>query len=369
MPAQPIPLAAHLSASLLLAFFAALLLRHDPRPYLRLWSAAWVAQALAVAVTAAPAGTFASGAHALFAASYAALVIGAARSDARGSSGFRPALAVAAVAAWALLAPRLLPDQQLLAGERALLALAHGAAALVLWPLRETQAMGLRLTTTALALRALVDLGAAAASLGAAGIGLLAFVPGAELLLSLAIALGLGLTVSDAAQFALATTHQQLKEAEHRLKVLGETDALTGCFNRRVFRELVDDLRSSGQAQHGVVLLVDVEGLRAVNERDGQAAGDDLLRHTAEAIRGRTRATDIVVRWGGGTFIVVIPGAGRSEGDARREQLADAIGEQRLPAALSASVYGPGVDILLAVEDAERGLVGAVRPDDGRALG
>jgi diguanylate cyclase (GGDEF)-like protein len=162
------------------------------------------------------------------------------------------------------------------------------------------------------------------------------------------------LAVGESAQWGLTATQQQLKEAQHRLKVLGETDPLTGCFNRQVFRELVDDLRSGGRGQHGVVLLVDLEGFRALNEREGQAGGDDALRRAAEAIRSRTRATDVLVRWGGDEFVLVLQGVGRSEAQARRAEIAEALGRAGLSARSGVGVYGPGSDIMAAVQEAER---------------
>jgi GGDEF domain-containing protein len=107
------------------------------------------------------------------------------------------------------------------------------------------------------------------------------------------------LTVMEANQWALSAMNAQLREAEHRLKVLAETDPLTGCFNRRVFRDLVDDLRAHHESPRGVVLMLDMDGLKGINDRHGHAAGDSAIREVAEAIRSRTRTTDLVVRWGG----------------------------------------------------------------------
>ena len=71
-----------------------------------------------------------------------------------------------------------------------------------------------------------------------------AIAPFNVLLLQTLMAFGMVLTVMEEGQRALHSANDQLREAERRLKILAETDPLTGCFNRRVFRELVDDLRA-----------------------------------------------------------------------------------------------------------------------------
>src|SRR6185436_16426952 len=109
--------------------------------------------------------------------------------------------------------------------------------------------MGLRLTINVLALLGLLHCGHAAAFAWTPSdaVGLtayLAMAPFSIVLLQMLLGLGMVLAVMEATQWALATTNEQLKEAQRRLKVLAETDAMTGCFNRRVFRDLVDDIRA-----------------------------------------------------------------------------------------------------------------------------
>jgi diguanylate cyclase len=170
------------------------------------------------------------------------------------------------------------------------------------------------------------------------------------------LGLGMVLAVMEAAQWALATTNEQLREAERRLKALAQTDPLTGCFNRRVFRELVDDVRARSGSEAGVVTLLDMDGLKAINDRHGHSAGDDAIRSMAEAIRSRTRTTDVIVRWGGDEFVVVIPGASSAEGEGRRAQIMAAIIEAGLSASAGLAVYGPDRDIMAAVQEADEAM-------------
>jgi diguanylate cyclase (GGDEF)-like protein len=58
-----------------------------------------------------------------------------------------------------------------------------------------------------------------------------------------------------------------------------------------------------------VIAYIDVVGLKAVNDTDGHAAGDALLQHAVNAIRGHLRSYDLIVRIGGDEFLSVMSGA------------------------------------------------------------
>jgi diguanylate cyclase (GGDEF)-like protein len=358
--------AAHLAGSVVLALFFLLLARHDPRPYLRAWTAAWIAQVLSLAALLVSnlRGWHASLSLYLFLeAGHGLLIVAAAQNYATGQGPRRShAAAVMALAVWSGIAPFLFSgDNALHAAQHAILALAYLSAAAILWPLREPAGMGLRLTTNVLGLLGLVYVQHATAfawteRAEATLVPYLEVAPFSILLLQMLLGLGMVLAVMEAAQWALATTNEQLREAERRLKALAQTDPLTGCFNRRVFRELVDDVRARSGSEAGVVTLLDMDGLKAINDRHGHSAGDDAIRSMAEAIRSRTRTTDVIVRWGGDEFVVVIPGASSAEGEGRRAQIMAAIIEAGLSASAGLAVYGPDRDIMAAVQEADEAM-------------
>jgi diguanylate cyclase (GGDEF)-like protein len=220
--------------------------------------------------------------------------------------------------------------------------------------------MGLRLTTNVLGLVGLLyalwaGLLLWAVRPEAGSPAYLEAAPFTVLFLQTLLGLGMVLAVMEATQWALATTNEQLKDAERRLKVLAETDPLTGCFNRRVFRDLVDEARAQG-ASGGEVLMIDMDGLKAINDRDGHSAGDDAIRRLADAIKSRTRTTDVLVRWGGDEFVVVLPGASHAEGEGRRAQIAAAVAEAGFQASAGLASYGADRDIMAAVEEADRAM-------------
>lgn len=355
---------AQLAASLALALLFGLLARQDGRPYLRDWTAAWVAQALAVAAPAALLGGGLPGGLRLYLfleLASAILILVAALEYARGLGPARlRALALLGAALWSGVSQLVWSASPLglWAARSVSIALTLLAAAATLWRLREPGGMGLRLTTNALGLLGLLHL--LSAGFLAEPLRALAdsragpVIWSLMLFLQLTLGVGASIAVLEGAQFALATTAAQLKEAQHRLKAMAETDPLTGCFNRRVFRELVDDLRAGQGVQEGVVILVDLDGIKALNEAKGHAAGDHAIRSVAEAIRSRTRDSDIFVRWGGDEFVVVIPGAGRDEGEGRQDQIAAALREAGLAASAGLAVYDARTDILAAVDEADR---------------
>ncbi|HEX8754472.1 MAG TPA: EAL domain-containing protein [Solirubrobacterales bacterium] len=99
------------------------------------------------------------------------------------------------------------------------------------------------------------------------------------------------------------------EKTEIELRYLADHDSLTGLLNRRRFREELDHqvaftARYGGQ---GAIMIIDIDGLKEVNDRLGHQPGDDLIRGVAEVLRERVRTTDIVARLSGDEFAVLMP--------------------------------------------------------------
>jgi diguanylate cyclase (GGDEF)-like protein len=88
------------------------------------------------------------------------------------------------------------------------------------------------------------------------------------------------------------------------------TDELTGARRRGVgIEELQSEMeRARRQGDSLVAAYVDVDGLKAVNDRQGHVAGDRLLRSVADGLRSRMRSYDLLMRLGGDEFLCVLPG-------------------------------------------------------------
>ncbi len=99
------------------------------------------------------------------------------------------------------------------------------------------------------------------------------------------------------------------EKTEAELRYLADHDSLTGLLNRRCFRAKLDryvsfSARYGGQ---GAVMIIDIDGLKEVNDRLGHQPGDNLIRRVAEVLRERVRTTDIVARLSGDEFAVLMP--------------------------------------------------------------
>jgi diguanylate cyclase (GGDEF)-like protein len=107
----------------------------------------------------------------------------------------------------------------------------------------------------------------------------------------------------------IAGALSQAERTEAELRYLADHDSLTGLLDRRRFRAELDQYvsftaRYGGQ---GAVMIIDIDGLKAINDSLGHHAGDNLIRHVAAIMRERVRNTDIVARLSGDEFAVLMP--------------------------------------------------------------
>jgi diguanylate cyclase (GGDEF)-like protein len=99
------------------------------------------------------------------------------------------------------------------------------------------------------------------------------------------------------------------ERSEAELRYLADHDSLTGLLDRRRFRAELDQYvsftaRYGGQ---GAVMIIDIDGLKAINDAQGHHAGDNLIRQVAAKMRERVRTTDTVARLSGDEFAILMP--------------------------------------------------------------
>ncbi len=117
------------------------------------------------------------------------------------------------------------------------------------------------------------------------------------------------LLIAPCASYLNISLSYRLRLANERLRALSETDPLTGTLNRRSFVEAATRELSLAQ-RHCLptsIVLMDFDHFKEVNDRYGHAAGDQALVHAIEIIRGVIRESDVLARFGGEEFILLLP--------------------------------------------------------------
>jgi diguanylate cyclase (GGDEF)-like protein len=133
-----------------------------------------------------------------------------------------------------------------------------------------------------------------------------------------------------------------------RLAALSQTDSLTGLPNRRAFAQhLRDELfRSARYGAPVSLLLIDVDGLKQINDRHGHQAGDRAIQSVANAIEQTLRASDFGSRWGGDEFAILAPNTASEPARHSAERLIHRLNEesregQRVTVSIGVATFDP----------------------------
>jgi diguanylate cyclase (GGDEF)-like protein len=142
---------------------------------------------------------------------------------------------------------------------------------------------------------------------------------------------------------------RELEQANRLLMDIANRDALTGLANRRRLEmELERNISFSKRTgQPLAVIMMDLDNFKIVNDTAGHLVGDNILRAVASTLRSRVRVTDLVVRWGGDEFCILVPATQAQGAIAAAESLVDAVREAtsavNLPAPLEPPTASAGV--------------------------
>lgn len=117
------------------------------------------------------------------------------------------------------------------------------------------------------------------------------------------------------------------RETAEALRLSISCDHLTGLANRRVFFDAISTeyerwIRSPRPLS---LLMIDADHFKRINDRHGHAAGDAVLRHLAARMASSFRAVDVVARFGGEEFVVLLPGTGAEAAEAVANRLCRAL--------------------------------------------
>jgi diguanylate cyclase (GGDEF)-like protein len=125
----------------------------------------------------------------------------------------------------------------------------------------------------------------------------------------------------------LLLTSLTISRYQGRLEVMATTDKLTGLANRQAFEILIGQmLREAERSKKPLAaLLMDIDHFKKCNDSYGHLAGDKVIRHVAAIIRSMLRQSDIMCRWGGEEFLMVIKDCSREQGVQIAEKICDAV--------------------------------------------
>ncbi|WP_425073128.1 GGDEF domain-containing protein [Sagittula sp. S175] len=186
---------------------------------------------------------------------------------------------------------------------------------------------------------------------------------------------GLVLSFSVIGLFAWTMIHQAQQSARtaEELRRLVFRDRLTEVSTRDFFFDRV----SRRPDVEGVVLMLDIDHFKKVNDTHGHLAGDEVIRTVASQLRIRCREEDIVCRFGGEEFLVFLAGADRVRGAGVADRLCDAVGkaptifdnrELRVTISVGATLKPSDMDFETAIRAADDALYMAKRRGRNRVV-
>ena len=136
--------------------------------------------------------------------------------------------------------------------------------------------------------------------------------------------------------------------ADENNRVLAALDPLTGVANRRSLIAALDRdvARAQRMREPMALMMVDIDHFKDVNDRYGHPAGDRVLCSVVNVLRQRVRAQDLVGRYGGEEFMVLLPDTGLVGAEQLARALCKAVEESRCPAD---GVPGPGIAVTVSI--------------------
>ena len=168
-----------------------------------------------------------------------------------------------------------------------------------------------------------------------------------DIMLSLGIPCLLGIVCT---HFVMSMVYKDQYDTKVKLENLSMIDYLTQAFNRNILTTLIEKDSQKFKDSLGrsvTLLIVDIDFFKRINDDFGHEAGDLVLKNTAAVIKGSIRSSDVLLRWGGEEFVIVMPNSALIDAEAvaeriRRNVEASNNGIRQITVSVGAAIYEKG---------------------------
>jgi len=141
----------------------------------------------------------------------------------------------------------------------------------------------------------------------------------ADLFGQLLLGFGMVFVISEEARRELTEALSAVRRARDQIERQARLDPLTETLNRHAFQSILrgEGMDPTVRRGRGTVIMVDLDHLKAINDSGGHPMGDAAIQEAARAIRSLIRAEDLLFRWGGDEFLVLLPSLEPAKAQAR----------------------------------------------------
>lgn len=162
--------------------------------------------------------------------------------------------------------------------------------------------------------------------------GYLKFTSIFDLILEILLGFGTVMLLMEGVRSEVEAANQKLLQARDRLELMAQMDPLTEALNRHAFHSLLN--RDDGAAEpdvSGCVAVIDIDNLKVINDTLGHSVGDRAIRAVSHSVRSLIRADDMLFRWGGDEFLVMMFKLPDYEAERRMLTLNDLLDKNVVP--------------------------------------
>src|ERR1043165_6042921 len=179
-----------------------------------------------------------------------------------------------------------------------------------------------------------------------------------DLLFEMLLGFGTVMVLMDRVRSEVELANRKLTEARDQLELLVQMDPLTEALNRHAFHSLLRRPEKGEESKtSGSVAVIDIDNLKPINDTFGHTVGDKAIRAVARAMRSLVRADDMLFRWGGDEFLVLMFKLPQPDANRRIEKLNKILAENcerwiGQPVTVTVSYGVAGFDSLSALGEA-----------------